>query len=177
MVRTSSSSSIAIEREGSNHDRRTGLARRGDRDLDFLEGGLRLDDDPVRASLHERTRLFAERSLDGCTRDIAVGFHQPAERADVPEHVPAPAERLPRDRHRRAVDVRGTRTLAVTIEHDPAGAECIGEDHVGARLGVSTLDTDHPVRVIEVPGLAAMPGFEARILQLRTHGAVAEQHA
>ena len=94
-----------------------------------------------------------------------------------PEHVAALAERLARDRDRGAVDLGGALALAVAVQHDPAGAEGVRQQHVGARLHVAPLDREHALGVVEVPGLAAAARLEPRALDLGAHGAVAEQHA
>ena len=58
-------------------------------------------------------------SRTSCLREVAVGLHQPAERADVADHVArAAAERLARDRDGRGVDGRHVAAMPVAREHD-----------------------------------------------------------
>ena len=63
----------------------------------------------------------------------------------------------------------------MAVEHDAAAAEGVGEEAVGAGLGVSALDGEHPLGMREVPRLAAVALFEPGEHQLRAHRAVAEQ--
>jgi len=73
--------------------------------------------------------------------------------------------------------VGGAILQTMQLQTKAVPAEGIGEDHVGPRLRVAALDPEDPVRVVEIPGLAAVPRLEARVLELRAHGAVAEQNA
>ena len=63
------------------------LLRRLDADQQLLERGLRLDDDGVRAGLHQSRGLFFERAAHLVFGEFAEGLQQAAERADVAEHV------------------------------------------------------------------------------------------
>ena len=53
----------------------------------LFESGLRFDDDGVGAGIDQGAGLLVERFADGGFGEIAVGFHQAAERADVADHV------------------------------------------------------------------------------------------
>ena len=57
--------------------------------------GLRFDDDGIGAGIHQRLRLLLEGGAHLLFGEVAVGFHQAAERADIADHVAFPrAERL-----------------------------------------------------------------------------------
>ena len=81
----------AVERDVVGHRaddaRRAGILGRANRDAQFFEAGLRFDDDRIGAGVDQRAGLLLERFADLLFREIAVRFHQPAERADVAEDV------------------------------------------------------------------------------------------
>ncbi len=145
----------------------------------FLERGLRFDDDGVGAGIHQRLRLLVEGVAHLRFGEIAVGLHQPAERADIADRrSPSPAaEGLARDCHAGAIDLRGIAGVAVAVEHDARAAEGVGEDAVRPGLGVAPLNGQHALGMGEVPGLAAVALLQAGQHQLRAHGSIAQQRA
>ena len=147
-------------------------------EADLLQRGLRLDHDGVGAGVDQRRRLLAKRVAYRVLRNVAVRLHQPPERPDVADHeARLGTERGARDGHAMGVDLRHPAVERVTLQHDAAGAEGVGEQAVRARLHVAALNRQYRLRVVHVPYLAAAARFQAGLLQLRAHRPVGQQHA
>ena len=85
------------------------------------------------------------------------------------------AERLADDLDGGPIDLDDLVGVAVPVEHDARAAERVGENAIGAGLGVAALDRQHPLRVRQVPCLAAVALLKPGEHELRAHRAVAEQ--
>ena len=128
--------------------------------------------------VHQGFGLFLEGFPHLRRGEIAVGFHQPAERSYVADDVAGPAvEGLPRNLHCGAIDLHRSTGLRMPVEHDSRAAERVGENAIGTGLGIAALDGQHPLRMRQVPGFAAVSLFESGQHQLRAHGSVAEERA
>ena len=76
---------------------------------------------------------------------------------------------------RGLVDFDDLIAATMAIEHDPRAAKGVGDDAVGAGLGIAPLDREHALGMREIPGFAAVALLEAGEHQLSAHRAVAEQ--
>ena len=132
----------------------------------------------IGAGVDQGFGLLVERVADLGFREIAVGFHQAAEGADVADDVAVlAAERFADDGDGRLIDFDDAIGVAMPVEHDARAAEGVGEDAIGAGVGVAALDGKHLLRMRQVPFLAAVALREAGEHELRAHRPVAQQGA
>ena len=96
---------------------------------------------------------------------------------ETKKSTPATAESAAGDFDAGTVDRIRAIGQAVAFQIDRRGAESLRDQAVGAGLDVALVDGEDAVRVCEIPVLAATAQLEARSLQLRAHGAIAEQGA
>ena len=142
----------------------------------FFERGLRFDDDGVRARIHQRRGLFVEGAAHLGFGEIAVGLQQAAKRTDVAEDVAVSAPKAWRAISTPAWLISTTLSALewrLSMMREPPKVLVRMQSDAG--LGIAALDGQHPLRMREVPCLAAVALLQSGQHQLRAHGAVAEQ--
>ena len=118
-----------VVRHRADDARRAGFPGGVDAEAQLLQRGLRLDDDGVGAGIDQGLGLLGEGVAHLLLGEVAEGFHEPAERADVADDVAVAADgakRLAGNLDRGAVDGDDVVGVAVAVEHDPAAAERVG---------------------------------------------------
>src|SRR5262249_7084409 len=118
-----------------------------------------------------RKRLFDER--DG---NLAVRFHQASKRTDIAkDEALTRTECLSRQSSASYVDLTCAVRLVMTVEHNSRCSERVGDEAIRSGVHISPLDSENAIRLIDVPCFAAASRMKARLLQLRSHCAVAQQ--
>ncbi len=146
------------------------------REAQFLQRSLRLEDERVRAGLDERTRLFFEGRAALGLRQFAVRLEQRTQGADVAQHITRLAAKgLARDAHGRLIDFPRLVRMPVTPEAHTAAAKRIRNEAIRAGFDVTPLDSEDMGWFGQVPHLAAGAVFQAGQHQLGSHGAVANE--
>src|SRR5436189_65959 len=130
----------------------------------------------IGSPLAERYRATASRARSMSIRvpQLSAMMSTPSSAMTTAARSGSTAERLPGDLDSGAIDRPDVAGLAVAIEHDGGPAERVRDQAVGSRLDVPALDGEHPLRMRQIPGFAAVALLEPGQHQLRAHGAVAD---
>ena len=142
----------------------------------FFERCLGLDDDGVHAGIDERGGLLVERGAGVGFGKLAIRFQNCAKGPDVAEDVTGTfSESVFGDANTGLVDLAKILVVTMTLEHERAAAEGVGDEAIGTRVDVAALDGENALGMSQVPEFAAVARFEAGEHQLRAHRSIANE--
>src|SRR4029077_18977047 len=95
---------------------------------------------------------------------------------DVAENETGPfAKRLPCDSNTGLIDLAQIFSVTMTLEHERAAAEGVGDETISAGFDVTALDSQNALGMSHVPHFTAIALLETGKHELRSHRAIADK--